>query len=405
MYTRQDVTDYVHQEDVRFIRLAFCDIFGRQKNVAVLADELPRAFDGGISFDASAIAGFGDAVKSDLFLHPDPSTFTVLPWRPSQGRVGRMYCDVRYPDGLDYERDSRTLLKRAVKVLADQGLSCGIGTELEFYLFKTDENGQPTNIPCDNAGYMDLPPEDKGENVRRDICLTLEGMGIHPETSHHEEGPGQNEIDFKYGDPLTAADNAITFKSVAKTIAGLHGLSAGFSPKPLKGQSGNGMHINLSVKSADGRDVFNAFMAGILEHIGEMTAFLNPTVESYTRLGEFKAPKYVTWSPENRSQLIRIPAVKDGPFRLELRSPDPLANPYTAHTLVLYAGLDGIKRNLEPPLPTNLNLFSPESFNTLASLKSLPLSFEEALKTALGSPFIRDSLPAALIDAFAGTRM
>ncbi|NLH01358.1 MAG: glutamine synthetase, partial [Clostridiales bacterium] len=336
LYTEEDVLEYVREEDVKFVRLAFCDIFGTQKNISIPASELSMAFRCGISFDASAIAGFGDESRSDLFLFPDPTTLTVFPWRPSHGRVVRMFCDIRYPDGRQFELDCRSILKKAEAEANKKGLRCYFGAEYEFYLFKTDENGAPTNIPMDNAGYMDMAPEDAGENVRREICLTLEEMGIVPEASHHEEGPGQNEIDFRYSDPLAAADNSVTFKTVVRTVAARNGLYACFDPKPLANMSGSGMHINMSPRLRGGDDCFYQFMAGIMEHIAEMTIFLNPTSQSYLRLGSHKAPQYISWSPENRSQLIRIPAAAEGRSRIELRSPDANANPYIAYARLIY---------------------------------------------------------------------
>ena len=260
-YTEQEVMEYVRQEDVRFIRLAFCDVFGKQKNISILPDELERAFRHGIAIDASAIPGFGGEVRSDLFLHPDPSTLSSLPWRGENGKVVRMFCGVTHPDGTVLAPDSRALLKKAIERAAAAGVSFAFGAEMEFYLFKTDEEGEPTKIPYDRASYMDIAPMDKGENIRREICITLEQMGIQPECSHHEEGPGQNEIDFRYSDPLSAADNAVTFRSVVETIVARNGLAADFSPKPLPELPGNGMHINLSVKSADGRDLLPYVMA------------------------------------------------------------------------------------------------------------------------------------------------
>ena len=286
MYQYEKVMTFVDEEDVKFIRLAFFDAFGVQKNISILSGQLERAFKEGISFDASAVAGFDNEVKSDLFLHPDPSTFSILPWRPSTGRVARMYCDIRYPDGTIYEKDSRYILKMAVEKAKEKGLKIDFGTEVEFYLFNTDEQGNATKIPFDMAGYMDVAPEDKGENIRREICFTLIDMGIEPEASHHEEGPGQNEIDFMYSDPLTAADNTATFKWVVSTAAMGNGLCADFSPKPIKEYAGNGMHINMSVRSEDGSDCNGQFMTGILEHIRDITLFLNPSEDSYRRLGE-----------------------------------------------------------------------------------------------------------------------
>lgn len=394
MYCCDEVITYCKEEDVKFIRLAFCDLRGNQKNVAIMPSELERAFKYGISLDASAIPDFGDEVKSDLFLFPDPSTLSALPWRPSHGRVMRMFCDIRRPDGSPFERDSRHILKNAIAEAEKMGVSCYFGAEFEFYLFKTDENGYPTNIPFDNAGYMDIAPEDRGENVRRDICLTLENMNIRPESSHHEEGPGQNEIDFRYSDALASADNAVTFKSVVKTIAMQNGLYACFSPKPLEDESGNGLHINISIKSSDTEER-DAFIAGILKHIKEITAFLNPTEESYLRLGEKKAPKYITWSHENRSQLIRIPAANGEYERFELRSPDPCANPYIAYALLIYAGLDGIRNHMELCAPMDINLFKADKSVTDA-LETLPQSLSEALRLARKSELINKYLPDIL---------
>ena len=388
IYTAREVYDFVRQEDVKFIRLAFCDVNGKQKNISIMPDELPRAFSDGISFDASAIKGFGDEVGSDLLLFPVPSTLNILPWRSSHGNVIRMFCSMKYPDGTQFEKDSRMILQRAVDAAAAKGVSVQFGAEFEFYLFNTDEKGMPTDEPFDRAGYMDVAPEDRGENARREICLTLLEMGIKPESSHHEEGPGQNEIDFRYSDAMTAADNAMNFMTVVKAAAQRNGIYADFSPKPLPGESGNGLHINMSVKTADGEDHTNAFMAGILAHIKEMTAFLNPTEDSYKRLGEKKAPKYITWSPENRSQLIRIPAAKGEYRRIELRSPDPTANPYIAYALLIMAGLDGIERELTAPEAVNVNLYKADSSVT-EPLDRLPASLDEAIAVAEGSDFVR----------------
>lgn len=397
IYTAREVYDFVRQEDVKFIRLAFCDVNGKQKNISIMPDELPRAFSDGISFDASAIKGFGDEVGSDLLLFPVPSTLNILPWRSSHGNVIRMFCSMKYPDGTQFEKDSRMILQRAVDAAAAKGVSVQFGAEFEFYLFNTDEKGMPTDEPFDRAGYMDVAPEDRGENARREICLTLLEMGIKPESSHHEEGPGQNEIDFRYSDAMTAADNAMNFMTVVKAAAQRNGIYADFSPKPLPGESGNGLHINMSVKTADGEDHTNAFMAGILAHIKEMTAFLNPTEDSYKRLGEKKAPKYITWSPENRSQLIRIPAAKGEYRRIELRSPDPTANPYIAYALLITAGLDGIERELIAPEAVNVNLYKADSSVT-EPLDRLPASLDEAIAVAEGSDFVRGVIGMNITD-------
>ena len=396
-YSYDEVLDFVEMEDVKFIRLAFCDVFGKQKNISIMPEELPRAFSQGISFDASAIRGFGGQVKSDLLLFPDPRTLNVLPWRPTHGKVVRMFCDIKYPDGTPFEKDCREILRRAVSRAKELGLEVNLGSEMEFYLFKTGENGEPTDQPFDRAGYMDVAPDDRGENIRREICLTLLEMGIQPESSHHEEGPGQNEIDFRYSDAMTAADNAMNFQTVVHAVAMRNGLAADFSPKPLSGHSGNGMHINLSVKKRGGTDMTQLFMAGILAHIREITVFLNPSPASYRRLGEMKAPRYVSWSPENRSQLIRIPAAKGSYQRFELRSPDPSANPYLAFAMLIYAGLDGIEKNLPLPEPVNEDLYSAGPEIT-AHLPQLPQSWEEALALAQHSEFVRQALPAGFAD-------
>lgn len=395
--TANEVFDFVSQEDVKFIRLAFCDVAGRQKNISILPNELERAFSDGISFDASAIRGFGDEGKSDLMLFPIPSTMNVLPWRTSHGKVIRMFCNVRHPDGTPFEADSRLILKRAIDAASAKGVTVRIGAEFEFYLFNTDEKGYPTTEPFDRAGYMDVAPEDKGENVRREICMTLLDMGITPESSHHEEGPGQNEIDFRYSDAMTAADDAMNFLTVVKAAAQRNGLFADFSPKPLKGESGNGLHVNISLKCNDGADRTNEFMAGILSHIKEMTAFLNPTEESYKRLGEKKAPKYVTWSPENRSQLIRVPAAKGEYKRIELRSPDPTVNPYLAYALLIRAGLDGIENNMQIPEAVNVNLYKADK-NLTDKLETLPSTLAEAKEIARNSDFIQNILGANVTD-------
>lgn len=398
-YTKQEVIQFVNEEDVKFIRLAFCDVFGKQKNISIMPGELERAFDYGIAIDASAINGFGGEVHSDLFLHPDPDTLTILPWRPEHGKVVRMYCTITYPDGKTSENDTRSILIKAICDAKDAGYTFYFGSETEFYLFNLDENGNPTTTPYDNAGYMDVAPEDRGENVRREICLTLEQMDIHPETSHHEEGPGQNEIDFRYSDALSAADNAMAFSSVVKAVAIRNGLCADFSPKPLKDKPGNGFHINMSVKGNDGSSPMTAMIAGILEKSADMTLFLNPTDDSYLRLGNCKAPKYISWSAENRSQLIRIPAACGEFRRAEFRSPDPAANPYLAYALMIYAGLYGIENQLQLPAPHDINLYAANE-DTLKSIKRLPASLGEAASVAASSEFIEKHFSHSLITEY-----
>lgn len=398
-FSNEEVMQYVQEEDVKFIRLAFCDVFGKQKNVSIMPDELPRAFDFGIAIDGSAITGFGDETHSDLLLHPDPETLMLLPWRPEHGRVVLMYSTITWPDGTPYEQDTRTLLKNAIAEAKAAGYEFSFGAELEFYLFLLDEDGNRTDKPYDNAAYMDIAPEDKGENVRREICLTLEQMNIHPESSHHEEGPGQNEIDFRFSETLTAADNAQTFQNVVKTVARRYGLCADFSAKPLKDGPGNGYHINISVNNNESPEDFNYMIAGILKHVHDMTLFLNPTKNSYDRFGSNKAPKYISWSHENRSQLVRIPAASGQYTRCELRSPDPSANPYLAYTLMIYAALDGITNKLPLPEAADFNLFKADA-QTLDQFKTLPLSYGEACEAAKASEFIRAHIPASILNIY-----
>ena len=388
--TYEDVIEFCEEQDVRFIRLSYFDIYGIQKNVSVLPTELKRAFKEGISFDASAIDGFLDEVHSDLFLYPDPNTMSILPWRSMDGSVIRMYCDIKYPDGTPFERDVRYILKKAVSKAKEMGISINFGSEFEFYLFKQDENGENTYIPLDQAGYMDIAPLDKGENVRREICLTLSEMGIDPEVSHHEMGHGQNEIDFRYSSALQAADNAATFKWVVEAIANMQGLVADFSPKPISDQPGNGMHINMSVENHE--ELMMPFMAGILNRIEEMTLFLNPTKNSYKRLGKDKAPEYISWSYQNRNQLIRIPATHST-NRIELRSPDCSCNIYLAYALLIYAGLEGIEKKLETVPCTDV---------ATNDLKRLPQDLKEAKRKASESKWLTNILGKDVVDIYVG---
>ncbi len=400
-YTAQEIMDYCREEEVQFIRLAFCDAYGTQKNISIRPAELRRAFEQGIGFDASAVRGFANESRSDLLLFPDPSTLSVLPWRAENGSVVRMFCSICKPNGSIFECDTRSLLKKAVDEAKAEGLEFSFGSELEFYLFKRDINDEPTTEPYDKAGYMDIAPDDKGENIRRQICLTLERMGISTESSHHEEGPGQNEIDFHYADALRAADEAMAFRSVVKAVAHENGLFADFSPKPLADKPGNGYHINLSVKNDEHHVKLPAVIAGILEHIKGMTVFLDPTEESYRRFGINKAPKYISWSSENRSQLVRIPAAAGEYRRAELRSPDPTANPYLAFTLLIYAGLYGYKNGLYLPPVSDIDLLSAD--NAVAEgYEKLPQSLSEAKLCARENTFIKEHLPQRIIDIYCG---
>ena len=398
-YTQKEVLQFVKEEDVKFIRLMFCDVFGKLKNVSIMESELSRAFEVGIAIDASAIAGFGDEAHSDVFLHPDPNTISILPWRPEHGRVVRMFCNITLPDGTPLVSDTRYLLEKAIQEAKKQGYTFRFGTEIEFYLFKLDEFGNKTDIPYDYAGYMDMSPEDKGENIRREICLTLEQMGIYPESSHHEEGPGQNEIDFKYSSPLEAADNAQTFRSVVGATAMRNGVAVDFSPKPLRNYAGNGVHINFSIRASNGEDVMEQAIAGILKHIPELTAFLNPTDDSYKRLGEKKAPSYISWGEGNRSQLIRIPAAQGEYRRAELRSPDAFSNPYLAFTILIYSALDGIKNKMKPPRKTKVNFYDA-SIDVLNKYARLPKTLKESNDLAKQSKFVKRILPLSIINSY-----
>ena len=403
-YSWEDVQSFVREEDVRFLHLAFCDVFGRRKNVAILPSELPRAFSDGIAIDASAIAGFGGAVHSDLFLHPIPDSLTLLPWRPEQGKLVELRCGVTYPDGRRFENDTRSLLQNAVSRAEAAGLRFSFGAELEFYLFCLNDAGEPTHRPYDRASYMDAAPEDKGEGIRREICMLLQALEISPEGAHHEEGPGQNEIDFRYSDALTAADNAMTFRAVVKTVAARNGLYADFSPRPLADAPGSGFHVNMSVKADSGVDLLPHMIAGILEYVPEITVFLNPTEDSYARLGRDKAPKYVSWSSENRSQLVRVPAAEGEFRRAELRSPDPGANPYLAFALLIHAAMDGMEAGLTLPPAADLNLFTADP-SILSRYKRLPASRAEAAGLAQASAFVRRHLPQTLIDAYCASSL
>ncbi|MDE6551180.1 MAG: glutamine synthetase family protein [Clostridia bacterium] len=393
--TEKDVLDFVKEQGVKFVRLAFCDIFGVQKNISIMPHQLEKAFSHGISFDASAVKGFLGVDKSDLFLKPMPETMCILPWRSQNGLVIRLICNIVNPDGSPFEGSCRHLLANAKQRAATMGYTCNIGAECEFYLFPLDDSGRPMPQPLDEGGYFDVFPLDKGENLRREICLTLEQMGINPERSHHEQGPGQNEIDFKYDDVLTTADNLITFRWAVATIAQSNGLYASFEPKPIEGCSGNGLHVNISMvkggvnifdDTATGGELCDEakyFIAGILNRIKQICAFTNPKEQSYERLGVCEAPRYITWSRGNRSQLIRIPYASKESKRIELRNPDCTCNPYLAFALILSAGLEGIENKEE------LTEESCENAYEIAQGKydALPATLEEAKQLAAGSKF------------------
>jgi len=406
-YSKEDVLRIVKEQDVKFIRLQFTDIFGMLKNVAITSEQLEKALDNKCMFDGSSIEGFVRIEESDMYLRPDPSTFVIFPWRPQNGKVARLICDVYNPDGTPFEGDPRYVLKKALKKANDMGYEIfNVGPECEFFLFLTDNEGKPTTITHDNAGYFDLGPVDLGENARRDMCLVLEEMGFEIEASHHEVAPGQHEIDFKYGDALTTADNIMTFKLVVKTIAHRNGLHATFMPKPIFGINGSGMHTNVSLFK-DGKNAFFDekdplqlsqeaywFIGGLLKNMKSIAAITNPIVNSYKRLVPgYEAPVYLAWSARNRSPLIRIPAARGEATRLELRCPDPSCNPYLAIAAVLSAGLDGIKNKIQPPPSTDKNIFEMTEEQRLEEgIDALPGSLEEAVKEMKKSELVREVL-------------
>ncbi|MCR4591241.1 MAG: glutamine synthetase family protein [Lachnospiraceae bacterium] len=386
-YSVDEVMKYFEEEDVRFIRLAFRDAYGVQKNISVTPGEVKKAFEDGAPINARVIPGFEDCPFASLYLKPDPDTMAILPWRPDSGRVLRMFCDIYTPEGEIYTSDTRAILRQAVKEADEAGIKFRFGTETEFYLFMKDDEGNPTNIPYDNAGYMDIAPLDKCENVRREISLTIEQMGLTPERSHHERGPGQNEIDFHYARPLKAADQMTTFKMVVSTIADLYGLVADFSPRPLPDQPGNGYHIMIYAENKAGDDVIKYAAAGIIEKIRDITIFLNPTDGSYARLGNNTAPDKVNWSSARESEMMHIETYK-GRTRVELRSPDASGNPYLVYALLIRAGLQGIKNRTE----------LPAEMENEAML--LPGSRREAAGLAAKSSFVKSIVPDGIIKVY-----
>lgn len=405
-YSADDIRTIVKEQDVKFIRLQFTDIFGTLKNVAITDEQLEKALNNEIMFDGSSIQGFVRIEESDMYLRPDLNTFAIFPWRPQPGKVARLICDVYHPDGTPFEGDPRYVLKKVLKEAEAMGYTYYVGPECEFFLFLTDEEGKPTLKTHDDASYFDLGPVDLGEDARRDMCLVLEEMGFEIEASHHEVARGQHEIDFKYEDALTTADNIMTFKLVVKTVAQRHGLHATFMPKPIFGINGSGMHTNQSLFK-DGKNAFYDpsgplqlsqdayyFIGGLLKNIRAITAITNPLVNSYKRLvPDYEAPVYIAWSARNRSPLIRIPAARGNSTRLELRSPDPSANPYLALAVILAAGLDGIKNKITPPPSVDRNIFAmtPEERKELG-IESLPGSLQEALEEFEKSELVRKTL-------------
>ena len=405
-YSKEDIFRLVEENSVKFIRLQFTDIFGALKNVAITDKQLEKALNNECMFDGASIEGFVRIEESDMYLRPDLDTFIVFPWRPQQGKVARMICDVYRPDGKPFLGDPRNALKKVLKEAEELGYTMNVGPECEFFLFETDNNGQPTIKAQDDAGYFDLGPVDMGENARRDMSLILEDMGFEIESSHHEAAPGQNEIDFKYKDALTTADNIMTFKLVVKAIAQRHGLYASFMPKPIQGINGSGMHINISLNK-DGKNAFidendelglsgtaYKFMAGLMKHIKSMAAITNPLINSYKRLvPDYEAPVYIAWSSKNRSPLIRVPAPRGNETRIELRCPDPSANPYLTLACLLKAGLDGIKNNMTVPDSVEKNIFAmTDEEKEKLNIESLPVSLDEALKYMKQSELVKETL-------------
>lgn len=414
-YTKQDIIQMVEDEDVEFIRLQFTDMFGTLKNVAITKSQLEKALNNQCMFDGSSIEGFVRIEESDMYLYPDLDTFVIFPWRPQQGKVARIICDIYRPDGNPFEGDPRYILKRTIAEAAELGYQFNVGPECEFFLFHTDEDGRPTTISHERAGYFDLGPVDLGENARRDMVLTLEDMGFEIEASHHEAAPAQHEIDFKYDEALRTADNIMTFKLAVKTIAKRFGLFASFMPKPKHGINGSGMHINISV-SKDGKNIFDDpsdelglsqeayyFIGGVMKHMKGMTVITNPLINSYKRLiPGYEAPVYVAWSGTNRSPLIRIPAARGEGTRVELRSPDSAANPYLALAVCLAAGLDGIKNKITPPKAVDGNIFdmSEEEMAAL-NIQALPADLNEAVEEMEKDSFIQEVLGSHVSQKYA----
>ncbi|OIJ13078.1 type I glutamate--ammonia ligase [Anaerobacillus alkalilacustris] len=406
-FTREDIFTMAKEENVRFLRLQFTDLLGIIKNVEVPISQLTKVLDNKMMFDGSSIEGFVRIEESDMYLYPDLDTWVVFPWTSEKGKVARLICDIYDPTGRPFAGDPRGVLKRVLAEAKEMGFtSFNIGPEPEFFLFKVDEKGEPTMELNDKGGYFDLAPTDLGENCRRDIVLELEDMGFEIEASHHEVAPGQHEIDFKYADAVTTCDNIQTFKLVVKTIARKHGLHATFMPKPLFGVNGSGMHCNMSLFKGD-KNVFEDtssetglsvtamhFLAGIIKHAQAFTALTNPTVNSYKRLVPgYEAPCYVAWSMQNRSPLIRIPASRGLSTRIEVRSPDPAANPYLAMAAMLAAGLDGIKNKLTPPAPTDRNIYiMNKEEREEAGINDLPATLKEALEVLKSNEVITNAI-------------
>ena len=405
-YSKEDILAMVEENGVKFIRLQFTDILGTLKNVAITDRQLEKALNNQCMFDGSSINGFVRVEESDMYLRPDLDTFVIFPWRPQQGKVARLICDVYMPDVTPFEGDPRYILKKAINKAEAMGYTMNVGPECEFFLFEVDNDGNPTLKTNDKGSYFDLGPIDLGENARRDMTLALEDMGFEIETSHHEVAAGQNEIDFKYADALVTADNVTTFKYVVKSIAQRHGLYATFMPKPLHGVNGSGMHVNISLIK-DGKNAFYNeedqlglssvaynFIAGVLKHIKEICPITNPLVNSYKRLvPDYEAPVYIAWSAKNRSPLIRVPSARGEGTRIEFRSPDPSSNPYLVLACLLLAGLEGIKDNLEPPKCIDRNIFNlSREERKRENIENLPESLHEAIAYMQKSDLVKEAL-------------
>ncbi|TZE83611.1 type I glutamate--ammonia ligase [Calorimonas adulescens] len=411
--SKEDVLKKAEELGVEFIHLQFTDIFGVMKNVSITREELEKALNDEKMFDGSSIDGFVRIEESDMYLRPDPSSFTIYPWS-GESLEARLICDIYNPDGTPFEGDPRYILKRALKHAEELGYGFNVGPECEFYLFLTNEKGEATTVTHDNASYFDLAPVDLGETARQDMVKTLKQMGFEIEASHHEVGPGQHEIDFKYDDALVTADNIMTFKMVVRIVAQRNGLHATFMPKPVYGIPGSGMHTNMSLTKG-GKNAFYDpdgelqlskeayyFIGGLMKHARAICAITNPTVNSYKRLvSGFEAPVYIAWSSRNRSPLIRVPAKRGSSTRLELRNPDPSCNPYLALAVVLEAGLDGIINKIDPPESINRNIYHMTSEELLGSnIDRLPVSLEEAIKELNSDDVIKKALSPHTVERF-----
>lgn len=412
--THDDVRNLARELGVKFIRLQFTDIFGVLKNVSITVEQLDKALDGELMFDGSSIEGFVRIEESDMYLRPDPSTFVVFPWKPREGAVARLICDIYDANEEPFTGDPRYVLRRAIAEAAEMGYTMNVGPEAEFFLFHVDSDGRPTTITHDRAGYFDLTPVDLGENARRDMVITLEQMGFEIEASHHEVAPGQHEIDFKYSDALDIADKIVTFKFVVRTIAQRHGLHATFMPKPIFGIAGSGMHLNQSLMK-NGTNAFYDpeqenqlskdcmyYIGGLMAHAPAITAIANPNVNSYKRLvSGYEAPVYIAWSYRNRSPLVRVPAKRGPSTRIELRSPDPSCNPYLALAACLRAGLDGIKNQIEPPPSCDRNIYKLTAAERRdLGIGTLPQDLKEALVELSKDEVIKDTLGEHVFQRF-----